>query len=140
MKTKQEHEKLFKELSCEANVRMVSMHNPKKLFELLLKKCSEEEIYSVRELAASMNVQYEEIQAVAASDKSFSEMLELCREFCYSRAVTAGFYKKLEFKKTIKYMAENDDDFKVPDDFKIEDYDDLPKRNDVEDAISELYT
>lgn len=49
METNQEHEKLF--------------HHPNELFEFLLKKCSEKQVYSVRELADSMNVQYEKIQS-----------------------------------------------------------------------------
>lgn len=99
-----------------------------------------EEIYSVRELAASMNVQYEEIQEIAVSDESLSEILEMCRMHCFSRAMKDGLYKKLSFKKSVKYMEENDDDFKVPEGFQeVEDDDDFSDENEVEeDAIFEF--
>lgn len=102
------------------------MDNPYELFELnesielfllLLEKCSEEEIYSVRELVTSMNVPYEKIQELAASDEDFSHILVLCRDYCFSRAMNDGLCKKLKFEEAVKYMEENDDDFKVPDDF-----------------------
>lgn len=125
MKINQEHKKLFQ--------------NPKEFFLLLLEKCSEKQVYSVKELAASMNVQYEEIQKLAASDESLSAILELCQEFCLSKTMEDGLYRKLKFKETLKYMAENDDDFKIPEGFKeVEDDDDLLERTDVNDAIFEF--
>jgi hypothetical protein len=127
METNQEHEELFQ--------------NPKELFELLLEKCSEKQVYSVRELAASMNVQYEEIQELAALDERFSHILGMCRMRCFSRAMKDGLYKKLSFKKSVKYMEENDDDFKVPEGFfqEVEDDEDFSDENEVEeDAIFEF--
>ncbi len=88
----------------------------KKEIELFFKKlttaCREKATYSVIETAEKMGIDYKLIKKWARLDKIFSDALEFCRMCCACNAETDALKMKIPSEKGLKYMCENDDEFK----------------------------
>lgn len=80
-----------------------------KLFQELLERCRPDNVYSVREIAASVGINYDYIELCATQDHEKNEILQMCRGRCECNAVHAGLYGKLSICELHKYWAENDD-------------------------------
>ena len=83
----------------------------KKLFEELSHRCEPENVYSVREVAASMGINYDYIALCASKNKRLSAILQMCRGRCECHAVNAGLHGKLSIREVHKYWVENDDEY-----------------------------
>ena len=59
-----------------------------------------------------MEVDYEQIKQWAKSNEFFDYILELCRMSCACNAEYALIYSRIKLKEGLKYMCENDDEFK----------------------------
>jgi len=81
------------------------------LFEELIKRCHSREVYSVKEVAARMGVDYTFVERHAVEDDEKNEILQICRSRCASNAVTAGLEGRLSIKKCNEYWIENDDEY-----------------------------
>ena len=82
-----------------------------KLFQDLLERCKPNDVYSVREIAASMGINYDYIELCASYDPEKNEILQMCRGRCECNAIHAGLTGKLTMRTVHKYWAENDDEY-----------------------------
>lgn len=81
------------------------------LFQELEERCKPEYVYSVREIAASMGINYDFIELCASKDEDKCETLQMCRSHCASHAIEAGLRGKLSVREVHKYWLENDDEY-----------------------------
>jgi hypothetical protein len=81
------------------------------LFQELKRRCEPKDVYSVREIAANIGINYDFIELCAAQDEEKNEILQMCRSHCASNAITAGLTRKLPLAEVNKYWIENDDEF-----------------------------
>lgn len=82
-----------------------------KLFQELLARCKVKDTYSVREVSASMKINYDYIELCASRDPKKNEILQWCRNLCECHAVEAGLRGKLPIRKAHEYWCENDDEY-----------------------------
>jgi len=82
-----------------------------KLFQELRNRCVSKNVYSVREIAKSMGVNYDFIELCASMDEEKNEVLQFCRSSCACNVMQAGIYNKMPLLDVSKYLTENDDDF-----------------------------
>lgn len=82
-----------------------------KLFQELKRRCEPADIYSLRKVAADMEINYDYIELLASQDEELNRVLQMCRDHCACNAMTAGLYNKLPLKDVHKYWAENDDEY-----------------------------
>lgn len=81
------------------------------IFAELKRRCDSKTVYSVREVAADMGVNYDYIEQCAAQDEDLNEMLQMCRSHCWCNVMDAGLYSKLPLDMVHKYWRENDDEY-----------------------------
>lgn len=82
-----------------------------KLFQELLERCKPNDVYSVREIAASMGINYDYIELCASRDRSKNEILQMCRGRCECNAIHAGLIGKLTMRSVHRYWVESDDEY-----------------------------
>lgn len=85
-------------------------------FKKLFKACNNENVYSVIETAEKMGVSYDQVRAWARKSKQWSQILKGCRRMCYEHCLDEteedGVTKKISMTDVVKYMEENNDEFK----------------------------
>jgi len=81
-------------------------------FKRLLTRCKKKDTYSVIEAAEKMGRTYEEVQKYAQEHDDLADILEFCHGFCSNNTEYAGLTKKIPMDEYIKYMCENDIEFK----------------------------
>lgn len=82
-------------------------------FRALLIECEKKGTYSVIEKVEEAGIAYREVQAWATSNPIWSNILEICRDCCAYNAEMDGLYTRIPSKLVMKYMCENDDEFKA---------------------------
>jgi hypothetical protein len=87
------------------------MIDDNKLFTELKHICKAKDVYSVREIAVKMGINYDYIALVASQDPEKHEILQLCRGYCECNAIHAGLLGKLPLRKVHKYWLENDEGY-----------------------------
>lgn len=60
-----------------------------------------------------MGIKYEQVQEWAQADERAAKALEFCRMCCACNVEKDAIYFKLSDNDAIKYMCENDDEFKI---------------------------
>lgn len=91
---------------------IVSKKEIEAFFNLLIDECSKEEVYSVIETTEKMGVSYQQVQDWAKSN-NLEEVLDICRSSCKCNARKDWRDKKIPEETAIKYICENDDEFKA---------------------------
>ena len=89
----------------------------KDFFDKLKAECSKDDIYSVIEIAEKMGVGYDQVRAWARSSKAASQILKDCRIICWNHSLDEAekedeLTKKLTTTEAVKYMKENNDEFR----------------------------
>lgn len=82
-----------------------------KLFQELRRRCEPEDVFSVREIASEMNINYDFIVKCAKENAELNEVLQQCRDTCCIHAMDAGLNRRIPTRKAHRYLAENDDEF-----------------------------
>lgn len=88
----------------------------KEFFNRLKAECLKDDVYSVIEAAEKIGVSYDQVRAWARSYKYASHILKECRSICANHCLdeTGEGYltKKLSTGEALKYLKENDDEFR----------------------------
>ena len=82
-------------------------------FKQLLEECEQENVYSVIETVQKMGHTYEEVKQWANADDEFAEVLDFCRQLCFTRADKDGCFGRIPVEMHTKYVCENDDEWKA---------------------------
>jgi len=82
-------------------------------FKKLIEECSKNIAYSIIEAAEKMGIKYEQVQEWARSNEKASNALEFCRMCCACNIEEDTLKFKLSNEDFVKYMCENDDEFKA---------------------------
>jgi hypothetical protein len=82
-----------------------------RLFQELQERCKSKDVYSVREIAARMGINYDYIELCAAQDEGKNETLQMCRSHCACNAIEAGLRGNLSIRELNKYWIENEDEY-----------------------------
>ena len=78
----------------------------------LVKECSQGGAYSVPEVVEKMGIRFKQLEELAKTDKGVTQCLEFCREICFDNAESDGLRRKITSDKALKYMCENNAEFK----------------------------
>lgn len=81
------------------------------IFAELKRRCEPKNVYSLNEIAAEMEVNYDYIALCASKDEDLNEILQMCRSHCWCNVMDAGLYSKLPIEKVHKYLRECDDEY-----------------------------
>lgn len=89
----------------------------KEFFDKLKTECLKDDVYSVIETAKKMEVSYDQVRSWARSSKYASRILKECRAICWNRSLDEleeedALTKKLTTTEAVKYMKENNDEFR----------------------------
>lgn len=104
------------EIACK-QLKRANKKEIKDFFYKLKAECSKEDVYSVIETAEKMGVSYNQVRAWARSYKYASKILKECRIICWNHSLSEAekedeLAKKLTTTEAVKYMKENNDEFR----------------------------
>lgn len=82
------------------------------LFVDLLSTCKQENTYSVIDATEELGFNYHNVETWARSKKDWLDVLDECHRYCFAWAEIAGLTRRISPTKAMKYMCENDGEFK----------------------------
>jgi len=81
-------------------------------FRALFFECQKDRVYSVIETVESIGIDYAQVQEWAQLNEHWKNILQDCRDLCACHAEEDGLCARIPSSQALKYMYENNDEFK----------------------------
>ncbi len=82
------------------NNKLALENSLRKIYEA----CQNDDAYSVHEICQFFNISYERVSELAATDKLYLDVLQICHERCKTNAEIAGLMSRSPANLAFKYI------------------------------------